>query len=233
MKRNRSFINKLKRNGSSIEPCRTTAFTSYKLLNLLFIWTLCLLFFRQLHMKLNACFKKPYDFSFASKRSRFMVSKAFERSVNMADIFSSLSKAFFHFYNLKNVVCHVKPVIHFKIFFSIKLLIYLQITHSKTFDMRGNKLTGLWFSFCKGLRFLYTGVTSDCFNSSGKVDSFREWLIVFVRYFKWTSIVCFKILAGMAWYLEDIFEFNFKTTFLTSSMENILKLKSSFARISL
>ena len=94
-------------------------------------------------MKLNACFKKPYDFSFASKRSRFMVSKAFERSVNMADIFSSLSKTFFHFYNLKNVVYHVKLVIHFKILFSIKLLICLQITHSKTFDMPGNKLTGL------------------------------------------------------------------------------------------
>ena len=37
--------------------------------------------------------------------------------------------------------------------------------------MSGKKFTGLLFSFCKSLSFLYTGITSDCFNSSGKVDS--------------------------------------------------------------
>ena len=37
MKRNRSFMNKLKKRGPSIEPCGTLAITSFKLLNLLLI----------------------------------------------------------------------------------------------------------------------------------------------------------------------------------------------------
>ena len=37
MKRNRSFMNKLKRSGPSIEPCGTPAITFFKLLNLLLI----------------------------------------------------------------------------------------------------------------------------------------------------------------------------------------------------
>ena len=37
----------------------------------------------------------------------------------------------------------------------------------------------------------------------------------------------------MATYVEDFFEFNSKTTFLTSLMATILKLKSSSRRISL
>ena len=45
-------------------------------------------------MKVNAGFEKPYVFSFVSRSPCFIVSKVFERSINMTDIFSSLSKVF-------------------------------------------------------------------------------------------------------------------------------------------
>ena len=70
-------------------------------------------------MKFNACFEKPDAFSFASRRSGFIVSKAFERSINMAEIFFYLSKAFFHFSSMTIIEFCVpcdflKPEKHFE-----------------------------------------------------------------------------------------------------------------------
>ena len=66
----------------------------------------------------------------------------------MADIFSSLFMNFFHFSSMSIKECclscdFLKPVTHFEILLSIKLLIGLKITLSKTFGICGNNLTGL------------------------------------------------------------------------------------------
>ena len=61
------------------------------------------------HTGLKACFEEPYALSFASRRSWFVASKAFGKSINLVEMFSSLSKAFLHFlaWLLENVVYHV------------------------------------------------------------------------------------------------------------------------------
>ena len=68
MKRNRSFMNKLKRSGPSVEPCGTPAITSFQAAK--FIVDLNSLS-SVLHVtthELNACFEKTYAFSFAGRR---------------------------------------------------------------------------------------------------------------------------------------------------------------------
>ena len=170
MKRSRSFMNKLKKEWPI---CRI-------------LWNLSNYFFQAakfiidsgflssvLQVKLNACFEKPYGFSFDWKRPWFLVSKAFERSINIADIFCSLPKAFFYFCSMTIKECCVpydfpKPVKHFEILFSIKLLICWEIFPLMTFGMCGNKVTGLQLSFDKGSSFLYTGLALDCLTRQEK-----------------------------------------------------------------
>ena len=78
----------------------------------------------------------------------FIVSKVLERSINMADIFSSLSKSFFPFFwhDYQGILCAMWfPETHdiFWDFLFHKIINLLGNYSAKTFDMCGNKLTDL------------------------------------------------------------------------------------------
>ena len=75
-------MNKSKSSGTFREPCGTPAFKFiFDLKSLSSVLQV------KLHMKLNLCFGKPYTFSFDSRRSWFIVSKAFQRFIYIDAIF--------------------------------------------------------------------------------------------------------------------------------------------------
>lgn len=100
----------------------------------------------------------------------------------MTEIFSSLSKAFFgQFSSMTFKECclpcdFLKPNTHFEIFFSIKLLICLQITLSLRLLICAmiNALVYSSSSVEGQVFYIPVQLTSDCFNSTGEVDSFKE-----------------------------------------------------------
>ena len=100
-----------------------------------------------LHISSRAFFEKPYAYHFANSKSWFIVSKAFETSINNTQTFLPLSSALLNLSNMVINECRVpceflESVMYLDSLFSIQLVNCLQIIPSKTFDTCNNKLTG-------------------------------------------------------------------------------------------
>ena len=102
-----------------------------QLLNLFLIWSLCPSVLQvKLHMKLNLCFEKPYMFSFDSRRPWFIVSKAFQRFIYIAEIFFLYLRLFCHFSSMTATEWCLPCETHFEILFFhefINLLAYYSL----------------------------------------------------------------------------------------------------------
>ena len=108
-----------------------------------------------------------------------MVSKAFERSINMADIFSPLSKAFSHFSSMTIKECCVpcdflKPVTQFAYDYVFHKIINLLVNYSQSVLICVVINSLVYNSPSVKGEVFYILLTSDCFNLSRKVDSFKE-----------------------------------------------------------
>ena len=130
MKRNMLLMNKLKRIDPSIEPCGSPAITSFKLLNLSLIWTLCLLFSGNYtwnlilvltkHMPLVLLVEGHYLYHQKPLRDLQIWLTYFLLYLRLFSIFSSMTiKECCALYKF------LKPMTHFEILLFIKLLICL------------------------------------------------------------------------------------------------------------
>ena len=93
--------------GPNIEPCGMPVVILSHSLNVLFTLTLCCLFVRQLFIYLRASVLNPYAPNLTINKSRFNVSKTFERSMKTAQIYPPSSKTFFHISNIQLKQCCV------------------------------------------------------------------------------------------------------------------------------
>ena len=69
------------------------------------------------NIRSNALIQNPYTFHFSSNKSWFIVSKAFERSINKVQIFSPLSEALFHFSSMVIKECCVPMILEIQLCF--------------------------------------------------------------------------------------------------------------------
>ena len=135
-------------------------------------------------MKTSAPSWKPYAPNLAINKSWSILSKAYDRFINMAQTKPPL--VFFHFSFIFTkqswmLWFFLKPVSNFDNLPSMKFSIWIYMILSKIFGTWCKTLTGLWLSLSKSSFFKKIEVTSTAFNSPGKHRFRIDELIIFVR----------------------------------------------------